>query len=349
MKLLIVTQAVDRTDPVLGFFHRWIEEFAKHAESVTVICLRKGEYELPDNVQVYSLGKEKGVRPTLFYALRFWILVWRLRSRYTHVFVHMNPEYLLIAGLLWRALGKRVALWYMHKTVSWRLRLGILWSHVVYTASPRSMRVVTAKKCVVGHGIILGAAQLAPSYPPLSLLSVGRLSPIKRTHLLIDALQILVEEGTNAHLTIVGGAAGNMDDRYVEELRGKVEAYSLTNRVTFTGPKPHSALPELFARTHIFLHASDTGSLDKAVLEPLAAGVPVITVDSELADSHLQAVRLVEPNAKAFARVIDEVHTARIWDDQAIRSEARAYIEHHHELSRLITRILADSRFTRHR
>src|SRR3989344_6741688 len=57
MRLLIVTQKVDKNDPVLGFFHRWIEKFAKNFERVTVICLGKGEYNLPANVKVLSLGK----------------------------------------------------------------------------------------------------------------------------------------------------------------------------------------------------------------------------------------------------------------------------------------------------
>ena len=56
-RLLITTQAVDLDDPVLGFFHRWIEEFAKHCESISVICLKEGRHDLPDNVHVYSLGK----------------------------------------------------------------------------------------------------------------------------------------------------------------------------------------------------------------------------------------------------------------------------------------------------
>ena len=61
MKLLICTQAVDREDSVLGFFHSWIREFAKHYESVTVICLYKGEYDLPENVKILSLGKEDNI------------------------------------------------------------------------------------------------------------------------------------------------------------------------------------------------------------------------------------------------------------------------------------------------
>ena len=58
MKLLICTQKVDTNDDNLGFFHDWIKEFARHCEKVTVICLYKGEYGLPKNVIVKSLGKE---------------------------------------------------------------------------------------------------------------------------------------------------------------------------------------------------------------------------------------------------------------------------------------------------
>lgn len=47
MNLLIITQKIDQNDDVLGFFHRWVEEFSKYCELVIVICLQKGEYDLP--------------------------------------------------------------------------------------------------------------------------------------------------------------------------------------------------------------------------------------------------------------------------------------------------------------
>jgi len=59
MKLLIITQTLDKNDPLLGFFHEWIRKFTEHFEEIIVICLQKGEYDFPGNVKVLSLGKEQ--------------------------------------------------------------------------------------------------------------------------------------------------------------------------------------------------------------------------------------------------------------------------------------------------
>ena len=95
MKLLIITQVIDKNHPVLGFFHRWVEEFAVHCEHVHVICLQKGVFDLPVNVTVHSLGKEDGVSRAT-YLLRFYKNIWQLRHEYDSVFVHMNQLYVLL-------------------------------------------------------------------------------------------------------------------------------------------------------------------------------------------------------------------------------------------------------------
>ena len=114
MKLLITTQAVDLDDPVLGFFHAWIVTLAARVESVEVICLQEGRHALPKNVHVHALGKRAGKRTGIGdrfrYTVRLKYLVWKLRHQYDSVFVHMNEEYVLIAGSLWRLFGKRVIL-----------------------------------------------------------------------------------------------------------------------------------------------------------------------------------------------------------------------------------------------
>ena len=138
MKLLIITQKVDRNDPILGFFHRWIIEFAKHFESIAVICLFEGEHNLPANVKVLSLGKEEGgarISKTLRYIVRFYNYIWRERKNYDAVFVHMNPIYVVLGGVLWRMWKKKISLWYTHKSVDLKLRAAEKFVHFIFTAS----------------------------------------------------------------------------------------------------------------------------------------------------------------------------------------------------------------------
>ena len=60
MRLLWFNLATDMDDPILGFATRWIEAMAKRVAFIHVITMRTGRYALPENVRVYSVGKEKG-------------------------------------------------------------------------------------------------------------------------------------------------------------------------------------------------------------------------------------------------------------------------------------------------
>jgi glycosyltransferase involved in cell wall biosynthesis len=283
MKLLITTQKVDRADPVLGFFHRWIEEFAKHCEQVTVICLEVGEYSFPNNVTVHSLGKERGKRSPFSYAVGFLSLSIRLRNQYDSVFVHMNPEYVILGGLFWKLWGKKVGLWYVHRAVNTRLRVAVSLIDYVFTASKESFRLATPRVRVMGHGIDTAffSSPTRPVSETLSIMSVGRLSPSKRVEVVLVALGLLRERGVPFTAKIVGAPARSEDEQYAWELRTSA---SVGSDVLFTGALPHAQMPALLAQSQYFLSASTTGSLDKAVLEAMSAGVVPITSNEAFRD-----------------------------------------------------------------
>ena len=75
MRLLVFTQKLDSGDPVLGFFHTWLKELASRLESIEVICLEMGVFNLPKNVTVYSLGKEPQ------YLSATWDGVWKIFAK----------------------------------------------------------------------------------------------------------------------------------------------------------------------------------------------------------------------------------------------------------------------------
>ncbi len=301
MKLLIVTQTIDTEDPVLGFFHRWIEEFAKHIESIEVICLKEGKHELPKNVRVHSLGKtessrQKAVGSRFVYAIRFLRLIWRLRRDYDAVFVHMNPEYIMLAGWLWRAWHKKIVLWYTHKSVNLKLRFATYFVNAVLTASKESFRLESAKVRVMGHGIDTDFFSPDPSTVRGDwILSVGRLMKSKRHDL---AIQEAVREGRELRI------AGEGPERaHLEALANETGA-----RVQFLGGLTQVQLRDEYRKAAYLIHTSETGSLDKVVLEALACGLPVKTNDPAL---------------------------------KPLEHEGPQYVREHHSLSALIPRILA--------
>ena len=264
MKLLITTQAVDSNDPVLGFFVRWIEEFAKHCERVEVICLREGRHQLPHNVRVHALRSQNKLGRALE--------VVRLSARleYDRVFAHMNPEHVIAAGWLWRLRGKKVALWYTHKSVNLKLRIAVLFVHAALTASKESFRLATKKVRVMGHGI--DTDFFTPDSHILRgahLLSVGRLMPSKRHDV---AVRMAAEQGRTLLI------AGEGPER--ESLEAL--ARSLNTPVEFLGGLTQLQLRDEYRKAAVLLHTSETGSLDKVVLEALACGLPVKTADPAL-------------------------------------------------------------------
>lgn len=291
MKLLICTQAVDNEDPILGFFCRWIEEFAKHCEKVTVICLREGNHSLPSNVEVISLGDAS----RLTRVWRLWRASIARRHEYNTVFVHMNPEYILAAGFLWRLMHKHITLWYTHKSVNLKLRIAVLFTHLVFTASAESFRLRTKKLQVMGHGI--DTDFFSPNTDTVRgdwLLSVGRLMPSKRHDL---AIRIAAREGKELRI------AGEGSEReHLEAL-----ARELGARVRFLGALTQSQLRDEYRKASYLIHTSETGSLDKVVLEALACGLPVRTNDLAL-------------------KVLENV--------------SPTYVREHHSLQRLIPAIL---------
>ena len=295
MRLLVTTQTLDSKDPVLGFFVRWVEEIARHCEQVTVICLRRGEYELPQNVRVFALGGSNKFSR----AYKLMRDAYKFRNTYDAVFVHMNPEYLAAAGWLWKLLGKKTALWYTHKSVDFKLRVAALFADVILTASKESFRLSSAKVRVMGHGIDTDFFSPDPAVARTgSLLSVGRLMPSKRHDLAVRAAARATKE-----LRI----AGEGPERAQLEVLAKEQGV----RAVFLGGLTQTQLRDEYRKAGTLIHRSETGSLDKVVLEALACGLAVDTSDPALKDLESAGREYVQANHSLQAlipRILGVLH-----------------------------------------
>lgn len=269
MKLLIITQSVDRDDPVMGFFHRWIEEFSKNFESLVVICLWKGSYDLPKNVKVLSLGKEED-KSKVEYIRRFYKYIWEERENYDSIFVHMNQEYVLLAGVLWRLMDRKVYLWRNHAKGNLLTKLAIYLSHKVFYTSPRSFTARFSKSVRMPIGVDMDSFKPDPKVErkPGSILFLGRIAPVKKV---LEFVEWLSHQ--EFKVVTIAGSALPKDFKYEQEVKDKVKQLGLEHKVKFIGSVTQKEAKNLYQSHELYANFTPAGSMDKTIVEALSCGM----------------------------------------------------------------------------
>ena len=237
MNLLMFNLAVDDKHVTLAFGLHWIEALAGRFEHIDVITMTAGHHQLPGNVTVWSVGRERGY-PEWLRALRFYRLVWRIlrQRRIDVVFTHMIPVFAVMFWPVARLTGLKNVLWYAHGATPKMLKLAHRLVDQVVSSTPQGFRLASTKVSFIGQGIDAARYQSVPrvSDTALQILTVGRLAPSKGLNLLVSALADW-KSTMDWHLTIVGDGTSESEYRYAETLRQQVQTTLVSDRVTFTG------------------------------------------------------------------------------------------------------------------
>lgn len=335
MRLLILTQAVDRNDPVLGFFHSWIREIAKVSTSVHVVCLKEGEHALPANTHVHSLGKEQAAS-RLMYLFRFYLYIFRHRRDYDSVFVHMNQEYVLLGGLLWRLLRKRIVLWRNHKVGSLWTRIAVRLSHVTCYTSREAYVATLPKTRQMPLGIDTQVFVPGEVRSRNSVLFLGRIDPIKNTDVFLDALHILKTEGVLFESDIYGEPTDTNSAHY-KLVREKARLSGANLR----GAVSNVEAAGVFRAHAVYVNLTPSGSFDKTIGEAMASGCLVIAANSEVGKVLPRDFFLDETTPTRVASVMKAALTMDIDSRRRVRESSRRFIEREHSLAMLIERLVA--------
>lgn len=182
-----------------------------------------------------------------------------------------------------------------------------------------------------------GDGQAASGRNGKQILFVGRVSPEKGVHRLIDAFEQVLRHHPDCSLKIVGPLAAApreflaqlcepevaaalapcYDYDYVADLRDRAARLG-PDRVDLVGPKRHQELPALFAQADLLVNPSYSEAFGMTVVEAMASGTPVVATRvggmMEILEGE-QAGLLVEPgNAAAVAEAI-----VRLIDDDELR------------------------------
>ena len=126
---------------------------------------------------------------------------------------------------------------------------------------------------VIPNGVDLPPPRSGNRQPPLKLLFVGRLDPIKGLENLLVACGLLAQRGVPDWSLVL---AGDGTRGFVEGLRKQADDLGISSRVTFAGHVEGAAKDALLRAADLFVIPSHSENFGNVVTEALAYGVPVI-------------------------------------------------------------------------
>ncbi len=339
MKLLIFTQALDRNDSTLSVYHDWILAIARKFEQVTVICLKKGDHDAPANVRVLSLGKEAGAS-RLRYVWNFYRYVVATRHSYDAVFVHMNQEYILLGGLLWKLFGKNIYMWRNHHAGNILTDIAAGFCKHVFCTSKFSYTAKYKKTIIMPVGIdtnifkkIEGGNKVSKS-----ILFLARIAPVKKPHVLVRALKVLADKGVVFTAEIYGDPLPK-DTAYYNSLKQTVVNENLSDKVSFHAGVPNTQTVSVYNAHDIFVNLSSSGMYDKTIFEAMACETLVLASNKNLHGLIGEEYIFEEENAVVLADKLEHLLALSTAEKQTAGSVLRNVVVREHSLAGLADKL----------
>ncbi len=344
MRLLVITQKVDINDDILGFFHQWIEKLSGKFDFLNVICLQAGKYSLPQNVSVFSLGKENG-RSRVRGLFRFYQDIWQLRKDHEAVFVHMNPIYVVLGGIFWKIWGKKIYLWHNHRHGNVITRIAIWLSDAVFYTSPFSFSARFKKSKMMPAGIDTAVFKRDDRIQkiPHSILYAGRFSPVKNVDVLIAAADLLNKQGVDFVINIVGQPGDDEQDNF-QKIKTLARDLEARGKIRFLGGAANNQLPAIYNQNDIFVNLTQAGSFDKTILEAMACQSIVLVSNPAYQDIFPKEWREVlmfkERDPEDLAKKL--IYLMGLAENQKIvlGQELREIVVRGHDLDNLVEKII---------
>lgn len=167
------------------------------------------------------------------------------------------------------------------------------------------------------------------------LIWVGRVVPRKRLDLFLDAGALLVAQGWNVTLTVIGGFP------FASGYRHLIEQFPYPERLTYLSYAPRDAVRERLQEAAVLVQPSEEENFGSSVAEALACGTPVVVGPSNGTADYIElgGVRCAQYTAASVAAAI----TCVLRDAEArpadVRARAREAALTHFAVKRIVDQL----------
>lgn len=326
-------------------------EQAALADVTIILINRKYSMDLMSrisrNVHFYSLQREEGNKRSMLFLFRLWTLLLKIRPHVIHCHNHNIIRLLPL---------------YRHRTVLTihclkAFTMNLKKYRKVYSVSDAVSDDIRVRTGIVSP-VILNGIDFINIFPKndylckentsIKIVQIGRMfHEIKGQHVLLRALHklVIIEKYNHIRLDFIGSGPS---ETYLQEL---TKTLQLNNHVFFLGEKSRPWIYENLSSYHILIQPSLLEGFGLAILEGIAAGLPVIASDhagpseilsnipvgylfksgdaDDLADTIKKVIaRMQEGNMQQLCETSREIANTKY----SIRRTAIEYLDHYSHL-----------------
>jgi glycosyltransferase involved in cell wall biosynthesis len=262
------------------------------------------------------------------------------------VFVHMNQIYIILGGLVWKLLGKKISFWYAHGHVPFGLRIAEKIVDILFTSTKSGCRLVSNKIKVVNQGIDVNwfvSHDKNKNDDVFRIVTVGRISPTKDYETLINAIDELKSTYSQLQVYIIGQAGLGDQEVYFQKLKTILVDKGLGNTIHFVGAVPNSDIVTHLQKSDLFVNMSYTGSLDKAILEAMSCGLPILTCNEALLEvlgDYTETLMYPKGDYTALANKMSLMIKMDLGKRKQIGKELRTIVVKNHSIDKLVKKII---------
>jgi len=171
-----------------------------------------------------------------------------------------------------------------------------------------------------------------------SILFLGRISPIKGVHFLIEAAILLDKNNVDFILNIVG-QAGEKDGEYFKKIKNLAGDLEQKGKIKFWGKVANYKTAEVYNQNEISVNLTDSGSFDKAILEAMACEKLVLVFNESFKNILPAVLFFQEKNTDDIAKKLEQILILPKESHAIYGRELRAYVLQNHSLDKLTERI----------
>jgi colanic acid/amylovoran biosynthesis glycosyltransferase len=190
-------------------------------------------------------------------------------------------------------------------------------------------RKLVVSRLGIDPSVFAPRTQPERSAAPFEVLCVGRLTPSKGQHIVVDAIARMVEQGRNVRLRLVGAG--------VDAASLKQHAALLGEHVVFEGAVNQDRIRSLYAAADCFCLPSFAEGIPVVLMEAMAMQIPCVTTHitgiPELIRNGVDGLLVAPSDVDGLVDALSQ-----LMDDPALclrlGTEARKQVSQHYDLTR---------------